>query len=370
MSRDNAGPTHTSGLELRDIDKLVDRELQLNDISLSVPLGSFTTLLGRLRAGKTSLLRIMAGLDRPSRGRVSWNGRDVTHEDVRKRDAAMVYQQFVNYPAFSVFENIASPLRVQAQLDAKTIAARVREIAQRLHIEGLLERLPAELSGGQQQRTAIGRALAKAAKLVLLDEPLANLDYKLREELRSELRGYFGGEDRAVVYATAEPREALELGGQCAVLHEGKLLQHGPVAEVYAAPSSEQVARIITDPELNVFDVTVHEDNVHATQEPVFGFAREGQLAGWPLGPARVGVRAHDLTPEPRSARAIKLRAEVTLEELSGSETLVRAQSSAGLEWTAQWQGTRRAELGAQLDLYIEPSSLLLFDTAGQAWRA
>ncbi|HET8934236.1 MAG TPA: ABC transporter ATP-binding protein [Polyangiales bacterium] len=366
MSRDNAA---TTGLELRDIDKLVDRELQLSDISLSFPLGSFTTLLGRLRAGKTSLLRIMAGLDRPSRGRVAWNGSDVTHEDVRKRDAAMVYQQFVNYPAFSVFDNIASPLRVQARLDARTIDKRVREIAERLHIEKLLDRLPAELSGGQQQRTAIGRALAKSAKLVLLDEPLANLDYKLREELRNELRGYFGGEERAVVYATAEPREALELGGACAVLHEGTLLQHGPVAEVYDTPSSELVARIITDPEINVFDVTVLEDHVHATQEPAFTFARHGELARLPLGAARIGVRAHDLSPEPHSPNAIKLRVEVTLEELSGSETLVRAQSSGGLEWTAQWQGTRRAELGAQLDLFIDPNSLLLFNASGLAWR-
>jgi glycerol transport system ATP-binding protein len=354
------------------IGKLVERELQLDDISLSFPLGTFTTLLGRLRAGKTSLLRMMAGLDRPSRGRVLWNGRDVTHEDVRKRDAAMVYQQFVNYPAFTVYENIASPLRVQAQLDAKAIDRRVREVAERLHIEDLLARLPAELSGGQQQRTAIARAMAKAAKLVLLDEPLANLDYKLREELRSELRGHFGGDERAVVYATAEPREALELGGECAVLHEGKLLQHGPVTAVYATPNSEQVARIITDPELNLFDVSVQADRVQVTQEPTVAFAREGLLAQLPLGPARFGVRAHDLSPEPQSPRASKLRVQVTLEELSGSETLLRAHSPGGLEWTAQWQGTRRAELGAGLDLYIDPSCVLLFDASGKAgpWRA
>ena len=353
------------GLELRDIGKLVERELQLNAVDLRFPLGSFTTLLGRLRAGKTSLLRIMAGLDRPSRGQVLWHGRDVTREDVRKRDAAMVYQQFVNYPSFSVYDNIASPLRVQAQLDAGAIDKRVREVAARLHIEPLLQRLPAELSGGQQQRLAIARAMAKRAGLVLLDEPLANLDYKLREELRSDLRGYFGGEDRAVVYATAEPREALELGGHCAVLHEGRLLQHGLVSEVYAAPSSEQVARIVTDPELNVFDVIVLEDRVQVTREPAITFPR----SGLPLGPARFGVRAHDLSPEPLGSDATQLRVQVTLEELSGSETLVRAQSQAGLEWTAQWQGTHRAELGELLSLYIAPSRVLVFDSAGSALR-
>jgi glycerol transport system ATP-binding protein len=356
VSRENA-----VGLELREVGKQVERELQLSDISLSFPLGSFTTLLGRLRAGKTSMLRLMAGLDRPSRGQVLWNGRDVTHEDVRKRDAAMVYQQFVNYPSFSVYDNIASPLRVQKQLDARAIDQRVREVAERLHIEPLLTRLPAELSGGQQQRLAIARAMAKRAQLVLLDEPLANLDYKLREELRSELRGYFGGEERAVVYATAEPREALELGGYCAVLHEGRLLQHGPVSEVYAAPSSEQVARIVTDPELNVFDVTVLEDRVQVTQEPAIVFPRPEGLA---LGPARFAVRAHDLSPEPFFPHATQLRVQVTLEELSGSETLVRAQSEGGLEWTAQWQGTHSAELGAVLTLYIDPGRVLVFPTA------
>jgi glycerol transport system ATP-binding protein len=352
-----------NGLTLRNIEH---RELQLKDISLTFPQNSFTTLLGRLRAGKTSLLRIMAGLDRPSAGEVLWNGRDVTSEDVRKRDAAMVYQQFVNYPAFTVFENIASPLRVQAKLDAAAIDRRVREIARRLHIEDLLPRLPAELSGGQQQRTAIARAMAKGARLVLLDEPLANLDYKLREELRNELREYFGGAERAVVYATAEPREALELGGMCAVLHEGQLLQHGPVTEVYAAPSSEQVARIITDPELNVFDVTVEADRVHATHEPELSFSRLGPLRHLPLGAARVGLRAHDLSPVPRSPSAIKLNAQVALEELSGSETLLRAQSRA-LSWTAQWQGTQRAELGSALELFLDPSSLLWFDPHGRA---
>jgi glycerol transport system ATP-binding protein len=361
--------TNAVGLELRDIGKQVERELQLSDINLSFPLGSFTTLLGRLRAGKTSLLRIMAGLDRPSRGQVLWNERVVTHEDVRKRDAAMVYQQFVNYPSFTVYDNIASPLRVQKQLDARAIDQRVREVAERLHIEPLLQRLPAELSGGQQQRLAIARAMAKRAKLVLLDEPLANLDYKLREELRSELRGYFGGEERAVVYATAEPREALELGGYCAVLHQGRLLQHGIASEVYAAPSSEQVARIITDPELNVFDVTVLEDRAQVTQAPAISFPR----AGLPLGPARFAVRAHDLSPEPLGPSATELRVVVTLEELSGSETLVRAQSDGGLAWTAQWQGTHRAELGATLSLYIDPSRVLVFDGSGQKvepWRA
>jgi glycerol transport system ATP-binding protein len=168
------------------------------------------------------------------------------------------------------------------------------------------------------------------------------------------------------VYATAEPQEALELGGSCVVLHEGRVLQHGPVSQIYAAPASEQVARIITDPELNLFDVVVSDDRVQATREPGLAFARQGVLAHLPLGPARIGLRAHDLSREPRSALSVPLRAEVSLQERNGSETLLRARSGA-LEWTALWQGTHRAAPGASLDLYIEPSCLLAFDPAGRA---
>ena len=369
------------GLELRNIHKVVQGESHLAQIDMRCPPGSFTVLLGRVRAGKTSLLRLMAGLDRPSRGQLLWNGQDVTHTDVRARDVAMVYQQFVNYPASSVYENSASPLRVQRgkhKLDDKQLDRRVREIAERLRIEPLLERLPAELSGGQQQRTAIARALAKSARLTLLDEPLGNLDYKLREELRSELRSFFADGETAVVYATAEPHEALFLSGtgaapgSIAVMDEGRVLQQGSVESVYRAPLSEQVARIFSDPELNVFDVTVEDTRVRADRDDSLSFERTGALAALPPGPARLGVRAHDLLLSPRGDRDVRVSAEVTLEEVSGSETLLRARSSNSsadrpLPWTAQWQGTHRHGLGARLDLFIDPRALLAFDAQGAA---
>src|SRR5262249_13999893 len=154
-------------------------------------------LLGPTGAGKTSLLRLIAGLDRPTSGKVLIDGRDVTQLGVKKRSVAMVYQQFVNYPSLTVFENIASPLRQGSarlggkHLGAEEIDKQVKEAANLLHIDALLMRMPNELSGGQQQRTAIARAIVKGADLLLLDEPLVNLDYKLREELRVELRGLF-----------------------------------------------------------------------------------------------------------------------------------------------------------------------------------
>ncbi|HTG19142.1 MAG TPA: ABC transporter ATP-binding protein, partial [Reyranella sp.] len=196
----------------------------IRDVSLTLEPGTLSVLLGPTLAGKTSLMRLLAGLDPPTTGRVVVNGKDVTGVDVRKRSVAMVYQQFVNYPSFTVFENIASPLRVQGRPNEE-VERRVGEVAGLLRLEPYLDRLPLALSGGQQQRTAIARALVKGADLVLLDEPLANLDYKLREELRAELPRIFEVSGAIFVYATTEPSEALLLGGRTICLSEGRALQ-------------------------------------------------------------------------------------------------------------------------------------------------
>ena len=177
-------------------------------------------------SGKTSIMRLLAGLDKPTTGRVLVDGKDVTGFDVRQRSVAMVYQQFINYPSLTVYENIAWPLRVQGKPKAE-IEKRVAEAAKLLRLEPFLKRTPLQLSGGQQQRTAIARALVKGANLVLLDEPLANLDYKLREELRAELPRIFEASGAIFVYATTEPTEALLLGGDTICMWEGQALQAG-----------------------------------------------------------------------------------------------------------------------------------------------
>ncbi|MEO5844408.1 MAG: ATP-binding cassette domain-containing protein, partial [Caldimonas sp.] len=175
-------------LSLERIEQRVGAEAYLYPLDLTLVPLAVTVLLGATQAGKTSLMRVMAGLDAPAKGRVLADGKDVTGKPVRERDVAMVYQQFINYPSMTVAGNIASPLKLRGE---KNVAARVAELAAKLHIEMFLDRLPAELSGGQQQRVALARALAKNAPLMLLDEPLVNLDYKLREELRDELSQLF-----------------------------------------------------------------------------------------------------------------------------------------------------------------------------------
>ncbi|HAW25957.1 MAG TPA: ABC transporter ATP-binding protein, partial [Pseudomonas sp.] len=204
-------------LTLEHVTKTVDGQLHIDDASLSFEPGSFNVLIGRTLSGKTSLMRLMAGLDKPTRGRIVMNGADVTGVPVRKRNVSMVYQQFINYPTLTVYENIASPLR-QAGVGKAEIERKVRETAEMLHIEAFLHKHPLELSGGQQQRTAMARALVKDADLVLFDEPLVNLDYKLREELRQEMRELFKTRRSIAVYATTEPNEALALGGTATVL--------------------------------------------------------------------------------------------------------------------------------------------------------
>ena len=247
MNNPQSDSNLSQGLELRNLNKVVKREVYLKDINLTLDSGERYVVLGRTLAGKTSLLRIIAGLDRPTSGSVILNGKDITGVSVRKRSVAVVYQQFINYPPLTVYKNIASPLTI-AGVDKKEINQRVNEIARMLHIENLLNRMPNELSGGQQQRVAIARALVKRAELLLMDEPLVNLDYKLREELRVELQEIFKRREAIVVYTTTEPTEALLLGGSVIVMDKGRVLQTGSTSEVYHNPINTTVAEVFSDP--------------------------------------------------------------------------------------------------------------------------
>jgi glycerol transport system ATP-binding protein len=222
-------------LELRNVSTVVGGVEHIRDVSLTLQHGSLNVLLGPTLSGKTSLMRLMAGLDAPTSGSIWFDGQNVTGVPVQRRNIAMVYQQFINYPAMTVYENIASPLRVAGAENAR-IDSEVRRAAEILKLTPYLDRTPLNLSGGQQQRTALARAIVKNAKLVLLDEPLANLDYKLREELREELPKIFAATGAIFVYATTEPHEALLLGGNTATLAQGRVTQFGATIEVFRRP--------------------------------------------------------------------------------------------------------------------------------------
>ena len=225
-------------LELKAISRVVKGQVHIHPTTLTLEKGTMNVLLGPTSSGKTSLMRLMAGLDAPSTGTLHWHGQDVTGQRVQDRKVAMVYQQFINYPAMSVYDNIASPLRLMGKSKAEIDRA-VKETAEMLKLTPMLDRKPLELSGGQQQRCALARALVKGAGLVLLDEPLANLDYKLREELRAEIPRIFEESGAIFVYATTEPEEALLLGGNTATLWEGRVTQFGSTPTVYRQPADE-----------------------------------------------------------------------------------------------------------------------------------
>jgi glycerol transport system ATP-binding protein len=350
-------------LSLDNVGKTVGPSAHLYPQSLTLVPGAVTVLLGATQAGKTSLMRLMAGLDVPTTGRVRVDGVDVTGVPVRERNVAMVYQQFINYPSLTVADNIASPLKLRG-LPGDEIQRQVRALAARLHIDIFLDRLPAELSGGQQQRVALARALAKNAPLMLLDEPLVNLDYKLREELRDELSQLFAAGDSTVVYATTEPGEALLLGGYTAVMDAGQLLQYGPTAEVFHRPRSLRVARAFSDPPMNLLAAEVANGGVQLQGGPMLAT----ELPASATRSLTVGLRASALRTLPRPGD-VPLPGQVELAEISGSDTFVHVHTGVG-ELVAQLPGVHDFALGSAIQLHLNPAQVYVFDQAGDLLRA
>ncbi len=345
-------------LMLKSIEQRVGAATHLYPIDLTLVPRAVTVLLGATQAGKTTLMRVMAGLDAPSAGRLVADGRDVTGMPVRERNVAMVYQQFINYPSLTVADNIASPLKLRGEAG---IEARVAELAAKLHIEPFLKRLPAELSGGQQQRVALARALAKKAPLMLLDEPLVNLDYKLREELREELSLLFASGESTVVYATTEPTEALLLGGYTAVMDRGELLQYGPTAEVFHRPASIRVARAFSDPPMNLIEAQAAAGGVALPSGLVLPAALPHATTGYQA--LTVGLRANALRVASRPGD-LDLAGQVELAEISGSDTFVHVDTAIG-ELVAQLPGVHVFTLGAPITLYLNPAQVYVFGARG-----
>lgn len=349
------------GLSLQGVDRYVGQEMYLEGIDLELAPGSRNVVLGRTLAGKTTLLRIMAGLDRPTRGKVLVDGQDMTGVSVRKRNVAMVYQQFINYPSLTVYKNIASPLKLSG-MERKEIDRRVRDIAEILGLTEFLDRLPDELSGGQQQRTAIARALVKDAQLLLLDEPLVNLDYKLRETLREELQEIFKQREAIVVYTTTEPAEALMLGGNIVVMDEGRTLQTGATSQVYHNPATLRVAEVFSDPPINYLDARV-EDRMAVVGQDI-KLALNGHMSGIAQGRYKFGVRANRLFLKPTGARDLEIRAKVELSEINGSETFVHVNYDNS-RLVVQEDGIHSRKIGSEIVLYANPSSFFVYDQAG-----
>lgn len=342
-------------IELRNVTLRVGAQTHIYDTSLTLEPGGFNILLGTTLSGKTTLMRLMAGLEKPTRGEVWAGGQNVTNQPVQKRSVAMVYQSFINYSSFNVYDNIASPLRV-AGLKKQEIDEKVQRFAELLKLTPMLDRMPKELSGGQQQRTALARALIKGADLVLLDEPLANLDYKLREELRDELPKLFTDTGATVVYATSEPLEALMLGGHTATLKEGRLVQFGQTSTIYRKPATLEGAEVFSDPPINT--AAIEKQGKRAVLGEVASWDLPDFMVALPDGDYKIALRPHHLMID---GQGVEVNGTVQIAEISGSESIIRVKVNGNI-WVSQSSGIHSFEYGQKARLFFNADHCFYFD--------
>ena len=292
-------------------------QFHLNDVSFNFKNGNLYTILGRTLSGKTTLLKTIAGLLTPDSGEIDFDGKDFLKTPVWERNVAMVYQQFINYPHLNVFENVAFPLK-QRKMETNVINEKVTDALKSVGLSGYENRKIQELSGGQQQRVSLARSLVKNAKILLLDEPLVNLDYKLREQLREEFKRIFTqglSEDTILIYSTTDPQEVMELNGEVIVLDEGKVLQKGPAKEIFENPRTLKVAEISNDPPMNILKGTKSSEKLNFENILIKSPSHFKNLSDQSYN---FGIRASEIKLDNQGEEF-----EIELAEISGSETLL-----------------------------------------------
>jgi glycerol transport system ATP-binding protein len=361
-------------LELIDVTKVAAGQTHIYPTSLKLERGTLNVLLGPTLSGKTTLLRLMAGLEKPTSGEVRFDGKNVTGLPVQARNVAMVYQQFINYPAMSVYDNIASPLKIAGE-SAEVIDREVKKVAELMRLTPLMDRQPLSLSGGQQQRIALARAIVKKASLVLLDEPLANLDYKLREEMREELPKIFAASGSIFVYATTEPSEALLLGGNTATLHQGRISQFGKTIEVYRQPNDLTTAKTFADPPLNTITLHKKGDWFSVSADAPATAKSKSKRDGLPVpahlkssgdGPLTLAFQPHHLSLEAPFANAPSLPVKTLISEIAGSESFVHV-AYGDQRWVMLAHGVCDLDAGLDIDVFVDTRHMMAFGADGKA---
>jgi multiple sugar transport system ATP-binding protein len=281
-------------ITLSSVSKTYGRVRALENLSFNVPEGRFFVLFGPSSVGKTTTLRMIAGLVPPDLGRVELFGQDVTHAPIAGRGISMVFQSFALYPHLTVFENLAYPLREERVAEAD-IKKRVEETAASLKLTHRLERKPNTLSGGEQQRVALGRSLIRRPRILLLDEPLTNLDAKLRHDMRAELKRLHRQYGMTIVYATPDELEALSMGEEIAVMKDGAVVQLGTPDELYDTPRNTYVAGKIGSPHMNMLDAVVASDG-KSIDTSLGRLATLSSLKSAGGEKAMLGIRPNDIT--------------------------------------------------------------------------
>jgi multiple sugar transport system ATP-binding protein len=356
-------------LTIRDLHKRFDAVEALRGAELVAEPGEFFAILGPSGAGKTTLLRIVAGIERADRGSVLLDGRNVADIPVRARDTAMVFQTFALYPHLSTFDNLAYPLR-EARIPSDEIGRRVGEIAELLRLSHTLKRKPATLSGGEQQRCAIGRALIRRPKLLLLDEPLTNLDAKLRHDTRAEFKRLHRElRDTTILYATPDQIEALSMGQRIGVLRQGRIVQIGDPRGLYLEPNDDFVASLVGDPPINLVPATLKEAMGRLVLELPFididASPWKASLGDFPMGSKlTVGVRPQAMAPiSERDASGARFPARVFLTEPLGDVTILDIVAGAGhrLKMILPQERAYGIDVDASIDCALSAEELCLF---------
>jgi multiple sugar transport system ATP-binding protein len=340
-------------VRLAGVGKTFGTTTVLAGVDLEIRPGEFFSLLGPSGSGKTTTLRIIAGLETATEGYVHLDGTDATLLPPGDRDVAMVFQSYALYPHMSVAENIAFPLKM-IRTPAREIGPAVREAAARVRIEHLLERRPGQLSGGQQQRCALARAIVRKPALFLLDEPLSNLDAKLRVETRVELKRLQRSLDVTAVYVTHDQEEAMSLSDRMAIFMDGRIVQIGSPEEVFSRPATVQVAGFLGNPPMNLLPATLSGGHT-----ALGGASFETpQLAALGEREVTLGIRASDV-----SLASDGLPATVTLCELLGEEMIVDLDLG-GLLVRAKSPASQRIAEGSRVHIRIRTDKLHVFDRA------
>jgi multiple sugar transport system ATP-binding protein len=299
-------------VKLVSLTKTFGEVVAVDDMNLEIKDGEFFVILGPTGAGKTTTLRLVAGLERPDKGEIHLDGQNINDYSPALRDVAFVFQYYNLYPNYTVRENLEFPLKSDLRkLPSEEINKRVLSVAKVLHIEHLLNRGTVHLSGGEMQRVAIGRAIVRTPKVFLMDEPLSNLDAKLREEMRAEMARLHFDMSSTFLYVTHDQIEAMTMGDRIAVLNEGKVLQVGDPDEIYDAPQDVFVASFVGSPKMNLFDAKA-ENNLFAVNDgQIVGTMTNKQkkaLARYSNKELIMGIRTEDIeiTKEKKGMHALR----------------------------------------------------------------
>jgi ABC-type sugar transport system ATPase subunit len=355
-------------LELRNIVKNFGSVEVIRDVSLTVDNGEFVAFVGPSGCGKSTLLRQIAGLDQPTSGTISIDGRDVTNVTAADRGLAMVFQSYALYPHMTVRQNLAFGLE-NTKVAKGEIEARITDAARMLEIEPFLARRPGQLSGGQRQRVAIGRAIVRRPDAFLLDEPLSNLDAELRVSMRAELAALHARLKATMIYVTHDQVEAMTLADRIVVLRKGRIEQVGTPLELYNKPANRFVAGFIGAPHMNFLEgriagndqgaAIVEVDGGHRLTVPAQGARQAGQKVS-------VGIRPHHITLADGASPQTTVDTRITLVEELGSETVVHAEAPGHKKLIAVLAGQKSMTTGDTLAMRFDPALLHLFDEDGQ----